>query len=325
MRNLLYLLFLSLVTTLYSQNSSVAFRLSEKDLLPESIGYDSNTGAFYVGSTRKGTITMINANGDESIFVRNGQFGQWMIIGIKVDSKRNQLWFCSSGGGNLEGYTLKDEKDGRPAGVFRVDINTGKLIKKYTLEQPGAVHFFNDLVIDENGDVYVSHMFDGSLIYKIDNDTDQLEPFAKSDLISYPNGMDISDDRKNLFVAHSDGIAKLSLETGSVKNLAIASDIALTRRASADGLYFYKNYLIAIQPDLSQVAQYRLSQPQDAIMKADILEVNHPEMDHPTTGVLVGNSFYYVANAQFEKVNEDGSLISTDEVHAPVILKLDLK
>lgn len=323
MRKIIYSLAFLLSISLYSQNSSIAFILNEKDLLPESVAHDPNTGAFYVGSTRKGTITKVDAEGNQSTFVASGKFGQWMVIGIKVDPQRDELWFCSSGGGNLVGYSLKDDQEGRPAGIFKVDLNTGELIKKYTLEKRGEVHFFNDLVIDENGDVYASHMFSEHTIYKIDRDTDQLEPYAKSDLIRYPNGLDISDDRKSLFVAHSDGIAKISLETGETTTLNIVNDIKLSGRESADGLYFYQNSLIAIQPDLSQVARYRLSMPQNAVMEGEVLELKHLAMDHPTTGVIVGDMFYYIANAQFEKVNEDGSL--APEISAPTILKIDLK
>ncbi|MEQ8627253.1 hypothetical protein [Ekhidna sp.] len=81
--------------------------------------------------------------------------------------------------------------------------------------------------------------------------------------------------------------------------------------------------MIAIQPDLSQVARYRLSMPQNAVMEGEVLELKHLAMDHPTTGVIVGDMFYYIANAQFEKVNEDGSL--APEISAPTILKIDLK
>ncbi|WP_424963672.1 SMP-30/gluconolactonase/LRE family protein [Ekhidna sp.] len=324
MRKIIYSLTIIISISLHSQNSSIAFTLNEKDLLPESIAHDPNTGAFYVGSTRKGTITKVDEKGNQSVFIRSGEFGQWMIIGIKVDPQRNELWFCSSGGNNLEGYSLKEETEGRPAGIFKVNLKTGELIKKYTLEKPGGTHFFNDLVIDENGDVYASHMFAESSIYKIDRNNDTLEPFARGDLMLYPNGLAIADNRTNLFVAHSGGIAKVSLKTGAITALAIANDLRLTKIASADGLYFYENHLIAIQPDLSQVAKYKLSQYQDAIIEGEVLEINHSSMDHPTTGVLVDDSFYYIANAQFEKVGEDGSL-EVSEVSAPVILKLDLK
>ena len=112
-------------------NSNLAFVLPEKDLLPESIAYDSKQGGFYVGSTRKGKIVKISNDGSISDFITSEQSGLWMVIGLKIDAKRRILWACSSGGDNLEGYNLKDDVEGRPAGVFKFNLDTGKLIKKY--------------------------------------------------------------------------------------------------------------------------------------------------------------------------------------------------
>ncbi|MEO9484739.1 MAG: SMP-30/gluconolactonase/LRE family protein [Ekhidna sp.] len=325
---LLIVLLYFINTSLLSQsiaNSSVAFTISERDLLPESVGYDDQTKTFYVGSTRKGTIVKIDKEGKQSTFIESGAFGQWMIIGIKVDSERNELWFCSSGGGNLIGYLKKDETEGRPAGIFKVDLATGKLKKKYTLETEGEVHFFNDLVIDSNGNVYATHMFSDHSIYKIEREKDELEVFVESDILKYPNGMDISDDNQFLFVAHSEGIARVALQTGKTVSLDIVNDVNITHRESIDGLYFYKNTLIGVQSDLKRITQYQLSRPADAIMQEKELDINHPAMDHPTTGVLIDNEFYYVANAQFEKVNEDGSLPPMHELSEPTILKLKLE
>lgn len=306
-------------------NSVVAFTIPEKDLLPESVGYDTKNETFFVGSTRKGKIIKVTKEGKQSTFIEGGAYGQWMIIGIKVDSERNELWFCSSGGGNLVGYDKKDNRDGRPAGIFKVDLTTGELKKKYTLERKGEVHFFNDLVIDKEGNVYASHMFSDHTIYKIDRDKDQLEVFVESKLLRYPNGIDISDDGKFLFVAHSDGIARISLDSGEEVGLHIANDVKAKRRESIDGLYFYNNSLIGIQSDLKRVTRYRLSMPLDAVMEEKVLDINHPMMDHPTTGVLIGDEFYYIANAQFEKVNEDGSLVPMSQMTDPTILKIKLK
>ncbi len=316
-------LFSTRIASAQTLKSDVSFTIPKNDLLPESVAYDTNTKSFYVGSTRYGTITKIDEDGKQTTLVEGGSFGQWMVIGIKVDSKRNQLWFCSSGGSNLLGYDKADEQEGRPAGIFKVDLTTGELIRKYTLEAPGEVHFFNDLVIHENGDVYASHMFQEHSIYMIDRNADELELFVESDFIKYPNGMDISDDDRYLFVAHAEGIAKVDLSTGEALNLNVANDVKIKHRESIDGLYFFRNTLIGVQADLNRVTQYDLSQPLDAIMRERILVDNHPEMDHPTTGVMVEDEFYFVANAQFQKVNDDGSI--DQKLSDPVILKTMLK
>ena len=303
--------------------SEEVFIIPKNDLLPESVGLNKSTGAFYVGSTRNGTITKIDKNGRQSVFVRSGEFGQWMVIGIKVDAERNELWFCSSGGNNLIGYDKTDKKEGRPAGIFKVNLRSGKLIKKYTLETPGEVHFFNDLKIDANGNVYASHMFREHGIYVIDQKEDRLKPFVASELIKYPNGLDISDNRKYLFVAHSEGLAKIDISSREVTNLTVPEGVKVKYRESIDGLYYYKWSLIGIQADINTITRYYLNDEGNGISKVETLEANHPKMDHPTTGVIVNDEFYYVANAQFQKVNDDGTI--DQRLSDPTILKIKLK
>ena len=45
----------------------------------------------------------------------------------------------------------------------------------------------------------------------------------------------------------------------------------------------------------------------------------------PTTGVLVGDDFVYVANAQFESFDEDGSLWPMERLYEVVVLRAPLR
>ncbi|WP_273565843.1 hypothetical protein [Maribacter halichondriae] len=64
-------------------NSYTSFSIPEKDLLPESIAYDSANGDFYMGSTRKGKIIKVSKNGAISDFIHPKQDGLWMVVGLK--------------------------------------------------------------------------------------------------------------------------------------------------------------------------------------------------------------------------------------------------
>ncbi|GAA4275157.1 SMP-30/gluconolactonase/LRE family protein [Aquimarina gracilis] len=306
-------------------NSDIAFTIPEKDLLPESIAYDSINKEFYIGSTRKGKIVKVLENGIHQDFILSKQDGLWMVIGIKIDVKRRHLWVCSSGGDNLEEYTLKDEKEGRPAGIFKFNLDTKKLIKKYVLDTPGEVHFFNDLVIAKNGDVYITHMFSDHSLYKISKTEDQLKKMSSLDTIKYPNGISLSNDESKLYIAHSEGISMVNLQDASLKSVSVPHGIKLAKQESIDGLYFYKNTLIGIQPDTKTVIQLSLDKQGSKITKATLLEVDHPMMNNPTTGVLIEDQFYYVANAQFGSFNEDGSLFPSEKLYEVCILRLSLK
>ena len=313
----------------FSQNNninqrSIAFTISEKDLIPENIAFDSKTESFFVGSTRKGKIIKIDKSGNRTDFVNSKQDGLWMVIGMKVDSKNRLLWVCSSGGENLVGYNQKDDVEGRPAGIFKFDLNTGKLIKKYTLDRYGEVHFFNDLIVANNGDVYVTHMFEDSAIYKIPKDKDELELFVKNSEIKYPNGIAIADNQSILFVAHSQGIARIDIKDKKITNLKVPDGEKISERESIDGLYYYKWSLIGVHPDIKKVSRFFLNESGDGIKKVELLEKNHPMMNNPTTGVLIDDNFYYIANAQFGSFNEDGTLFPMEKLYEPTILKVKI-
>ncbi len=307
--------------TVRINNSSVAFTIPEKDLLPESIAYDPQEDVFYVSSTRKGKVVKIDRDGNVTDFIPSKKHGLWMTIGMKVDVQRRYLWVCSSGGDNLEGYDKEDDTDGRPAGIFKFDLNTGNLIKKYTFENAGEVHFMNDLVIARNGTVYITHMFSDHSIYQIGSN-DEIEVFLTSPAVPYPNGLALADNQRTLFVAHSNGIAKINLETKEITQLKIPEGQDISRRASIDGLYYYKWTLVGVHPGKSMVTKMPLNEAGDGLDEVQILEQNHPMMMNPTTGVLVGNELYYIANAQFGSFNEDGTIWPMERLYEPVILKV---
>ncbi len=309
----------------YINNSLVAFTIPEKDLLPENIAFNTADNSFYVGSTRKGKVIKIESNGNQSTFIEGNSLGLWMIIGMKVDADRNVLWVCSSGGDNLINYSLKDDKEGRPAGIFKFDLTSGKLLQKFVLDQRGEVHFFNDLVVARNGDVYATHMFGEHAIYKISVGSDKLERFVQNDLIKFPNGITLADNQSILFVAHSDGLARIDIKDKKVTQLSVPEGISVARRTSIDGLYYYKWSLIGVQSDVKAVTRYYLNETGDGIKEAKVLEYNHPMLDHPTTGVIRGKDFYYIANSQFEKFNEDGTLFPLEKLYEVVVLKLKME
>lgn len=329
MKNFYFLLlcfascFLSTSQEQINQNNTsfIAFTIPEKDLLPESMAHDFKTKSFFVGSTRKGKIIKIDKYGQQTEFIKPKQDGLWMVIGIQADTDNRWLWVCSSGGGNLVDYKLKDDVDGRPAGIFKFDLDTGKLIKKYILETKGKVHFFNDLILDTDGNVYITHMFQEHSIYTIQKEKDELEIFLKPESLKYPNGISISNDDRFLFVAHSEGLSRIEIATKICTAIKNPNQFKISYRESIDGIYYYKNSLICVQPDIKTVQQLTLNNQLDTVINSKLLEVNHPMMNNPTTGVLIDDEFYYIANAQFGSFDDDGNLFPMDKLYEPTILK----
>ncbi|MEZ5426448.1 MAG: SMP-30/gluconolactonase/LRE family protein [Pyrinomonadaceae bacterium] len=298
--------------------TTVSFTVPEKDLLPENIAYDRKTGSSYIGSTRHGKIIRVDGHGEVSDFVPAGRDGLWQVIGMKIDEKRRVLWVCSSSGENLIGYRKSDTN---PAGIFKYDLETGRLLRKFVLDGKGERHFFNDLTLSREGDVFITHMFEPAAVYRIGRDSDRLEVFLRPERFVNPNGIAISPDDRTLYIAHQFGVKTLDLNNRELGNLQYPEDVSMK---GIDGLYFYRDSLIAVHPGRNMVARYYLDETGRSVTRGEVLEADHPLFNVPTTGVIVGSGFYFIANSQFASFDRDGKLFPPEKLSETVILRIEL-
>ena len=300
-------------------HSSIAFTLKEKDLLPENLAYDPRSGDFFVGSTRQGKIVRVTPGCRERDFVPARAYGLWQVIGLKADPQRRLLWVLSSDGGNLLGHK---PGNGNPAGLFKFDLDDGKLLAKYPLEEPGKTHFLNDLALAADGDVYVTHMFEAGQVWRLDARTGTFAPFYSGDAAFHdPNGVALSADGKRLYVASDEGISVIDLASRARTPVA---DPEGFRLGGVDGLYVRGRTLVFLQPDLRRVSRCELMDGGLTAAHCIVLEQDNPLFMHITTGVVVEGTLYYIADSQFDAVGADGRLPPLDQLYQPVILKLDL-
>lgn len=298
--------------------SEKAFTLSQKDLITESVAYDAAAKRFFVSSIHKRKIVSVDANGKVSDFSLESD-GLWSVSGIRVDEKRKILWAATTAFPQMENFQKAD--DGK-SGVFKYDLKTGKLLKKYLLSNENAKHALGDLIIAKNGDVYASDSVSPN-IYRITSGKDELEFFLTSDNFNSLQGLAFSPDEKILFAAdYSKGIFRIDLKD---KKIAQIKPDANTNPIAIDGLYFHRGNLIAIQNGFRphRVARFVLNKDFSRITKSETLEANHADFNEPTLGAIVGDDFYFIANSQWNLVDENGKL-AEDKLKEPVILRLKL-
>jgi sugar lactone lactonase YvrE len=295
---LVLLILVMFSTALTQEKSRLAFKVSESYLIPEGIAYDSRTKTFYVGSTYLRKIISVDENGAVKNFTNEAQDGLRGVLGMRVDEKSRVLWAISSHAG------LAMPLKGNPrdcigcSEVLKYNLDTGKLIKKYSLKNEPDKHFLNDLAITSNGDLYITDTIYGA-IYFISAKNDELTEFLRFEKTSYPNGIDLSADEKHLFVGLEGKIAAVDLQSRKSIILATPPDIKV---GGIDGMYFYKDSLITIQPfdEGKTLVRYYLNKKRDAIVKAEVIEASHKLFNQPTTGMIVGKDFYYFANSQLQ-------------------------
>jgi len=294
--------------------STRAFSVADKTLIAESVAYNRKTDTFYIGSVHQRKIISIK-NGIASDFSGESD-GLWSVLGMRVDEKRGLLWVCTTAFPQMKGFDAKDK--GR-SGLFKYDLRSGKLIKKYLL--PDGDHALGDLIIGQDGAVYATDSTSPS-IYKLDPKTDRLESFVDSDLFVSLQGIAFSDGEREMYVAdYSKGIFRTNMATKQIVQLTPGDSVTLL---GIDGLYYHRGTLIAIQNGISpqRVVGFRFSG--DRIDQFTTLEANHADFMEPTLGTIVGDEFYYVANSQWPLVNEK-AVLNEQKLTQPVVLKLNLK
>jgi sugar lactone lactonase YvrE len=192
--------------------------------------------------------------------------------------------------------------------VAGYDVDSGKLLKKYEVSNKPAVHFLNDLVVHPSGDVFITDTVSGD-VYRISREKDTLARWATVGEKTSPNGIDISADGRTLFVATRTGITRVQVADGAVTTV---EGTAVDKPPVVDGLYVYANSLLAIQPFEAgrAVVRHHLDPGGARVVRTEVLLADHPQLKQPTTGVVVGDAFYFIANAQlqvFRAMYKDGA------------------
>ena len=95
----------------------------------------------------------------------------------------------------------------------------------------------------------------------------------------------------------------------------------------SDGLYRYKDKLVAIQnvtfPE--GIVEMTLSDDQASITSLRHLLTGIREFDTPTTGVIVGDEFYFIANSQLTQIiGTGGKIKNPGKLKESVIMKIKL-
>jgi hypothetical protein len=92
------------------------------------------------------------------------------------------------------------------------------------------------------------------------------------------------------------------------------------------GLYVHGGGLVWIQngggPD--RVVRARLGADAATVTELQVLDAGHPDYNVPTTGVVVGDTLFYVATAQLGAIRTGGRVAPADSMRENVFLKLPI-
>jgi hypothetical protein len=211
----------------------------------------------------------------------------------------------------------------KKSAVFKFDLITKRLLKKYTMPIAQPDGTFGDLILNKAQEVFISDS-KNNIIWKVNEKTNGLETFFTSPNFWNIQGIAFSPDEKYLFIAdYIKGLFRLTIANLELVQLTNTTNASLK---GIDGLYYYRGNLVAIQNGVvpARVTRYSLNKEMTSITQLNYIDRAHPAFNEPTLGVLVGSSFYYIANSQWGSY-EKGKQKPFNQLQDIVILKAALK
>lgn len=305
---ILPLLCLWITASTSGQSPEVFIEINERDLIPEGITYDDVSKRFFIGSIYKRKIIQISQTGRVTDFIAMAQDSIGGVLGMKVDNRRQRLYSISN---------TSEGKENQP--MVHVYSLTGKLITKFKGPVGNNV-FFNDLVLTPTGDAYITDSGSGSIFY-VGSDLAKIELFMNAKELTDANGIEYFTQGKALIVSTNIGFVRIDTATKLIKPVPYSYYFI----NGIDGLSLHKNSLIGIQNITYPftITQYTLSESQDSIINARVLGIDIPWFDIPTTGTIVDNHYYFIANSQLDNYHE-GKLIDEEKLKTTKIGKIKL-
>jgi hypothetical protein len=220
----------------------------------------------------------------------------------------------------MEGY---DTVEAGRSGIFAFDLRTGALRGRYLIPPDARAHALGDVILTRAGDVYATDSR-APEIYRVRAGRDSIERFLTSPLLLSAQGMAFDPAERTMFVAdYSRGLLRIDLASRAVRPVTADDGLLVL---GIDGLYRMGPDLIGIQNGVEpyRVIRLHLGPGGDRVTGTEVLERARPDYAEPTLGVMVGRNLYYVANSQWERFKDDGTIDAPDQLRLPLILRLPI-
>ncbi len=286
----------------------------QKDLIPEGIAVNPETGDIFLSSLHLKKIVKAGNDGQNAEdLIETKQYG--FRSGVGMDVVNDKLFAISS--------SMEDHRGKSP--VLVLNPHDGRLLKSFTY-QDTARHFLNDLAVSSDERIFITDS-DNHRVFRI-NDSGEYEILIESEAIAWPNGITISGDDSRLYIASwLYGIRVYDLILHQFLNGRDTTGLT----NGIDGMRFYNNTIVAVQNGFRDstrhaVVQYFLSDDGNRITGADTLAINHPKMNVPTTLDVVNGAVYVIANSQLHNINqEDNQIVDPAILEPTYILRIETR
>ena len=293
--------------------SSVHLRMQDSTFWPEGIDVDEASGRIWLTSVRHGTILELPRSGAARELIPRHTPRIGAILAVRFDAAHDLLWATTSGISQMQGYRPADSAI---AALLAIKPSDGAIVKRIDL--PPGQHVLGDVAVASNGDVFFSDSKDPAL-YWLKSGADTVVKFT-SPLMRSPQGIAPRGDNKAVYLAdYSHGLLLVDLSTKRVEALPSANGVTTT---GLDGINLQQNAIIGIQNGVAPARLMRFVIEDGRVIRGEVIDQNTAVADEPTIGTITSAGYYYVANSQWEKHDDNGAPLPSAVRTPPVVLLL---
>jgi sugar lactone lactonase YvrE len=293
-------------------NASTAFVLKgQRSLIPEGITFDPVDDVFYVSSIYQRKVVRVDRNGRVSDFTTEGQDGMLAGLGLHVDAARRLLWVATTASEEMRGYT--PELQGRSI-LYAFDLRNGRVVKRVEQGDKEKPSFLNDLAILADGSVLVTDTTRHNVV-RLAEGSDSFEVFV--DGLAFPNGITTGDDPGFVWIADFRGITRVTLADKTRQKIETKELLN-----GIDGLSFHRGSLIGIQNAIGKARVVRIGADGADSGRVELLESKNEAFEVPTTGVVVGDEYFFIANPGLRSFDENHKLWPVEKLEEPIMMRI---
>ena len=264
-------------------------RLPTKLKLVEDVAVDKH-GAMYFSTVISGNIYK-QVRGKVTMLLYGKSTNIGSFFGMAYHAEKHTL-FATFG---KVAETLRHPDIFNETGVIEIDLETKRVLRKWTLKPRVKKHQIADIVITKSGVIYASDSMNQA-VYKLTDDKLELA-FDLPHSIS-PQGLAETTEGHLILADFGRSLWLLNPKDGSAMPLQAPSNIALN---GIDGLASHKGKLIAIQNggNPHKILEITISKDGLTIENVKTLVSAHKDFDEPTLGTSTEDGFLFVGSSQW--------------------------
>lgn len=283
-----------------SPSSEEVVRFRAPNLVPSGLAYDAASARFLFGNRHARTVVTISERLDAAVdLVRSASAGFHDVFALAIDARRGDLWVASAEAGGGSGSPA--------AALHKLQLVSGRPLGTIPIETDDRAPRFTALAVDAAGAVYA---LDGaeSRLWRLAPGAKQPMLVAEPEL-SAPAAMALDSGSRRAYIAHADGLSRLSLADEGIAAVDGPEEAGL---AAIESLAWHRGSLLAVvrmADTPRRLVRLRLNRAGTTVTGAETLDPEVATCRGAGAISVSGDDVYYLAGDPGERLAQDCAIV----------------